>query len=260
MRQREQVLFFKMNKTLEYEQEHTKSYSGKFKNIAIKIGYCPKRDKWYVELSGSVHKFFNQGKHNHNDFRWSDFQQVYSEIIDLFKINPEIAELVGVEFGVNIVVLFEHLSLTVPEIIDNILEMFGKCNIKVHTVENKRNSYKTRTHNRYLKAYSKSLQYGLHMDIIRLELGYTRARDIQKHFKIAYFSDLNQIHINELGKVLLLNAFETLHMHQSFLQDLPSGEIESNPDVISYGYPSFWCRLKKKDKNDIIWLGKERRN
>jgi hypothetical protein len=246
LQNKQQVEFFKLKRTIEHECDSVIAYSGVYKHITIKIGYAPKKG-WAVDLSGSFHKFSNEGKHNYNDFYWSDFEKVYEEILEIFRFDPNNADLVNMEFGVNILILAQHFNLTVSEIIDCILSLFDRCNVKTHTVTPKRNSYKSKKGNRYIKAYSKTLQYDLLDEIMRFEIGYSRARGINKDLSIRSFSELKNIAVNEQAKHLLYDAFKSLHMYQPGLEQIPEIELLNNPDIPLFVSPSYWCKLKKSD-------------
>jgi len=56
-----------------------------------------------THLLGSIHKFWNAGKHNFNDFYWDNVKQVFVEIENLFGIRPEDLKINFSEFGVNLI-------------------------------------------------------------------------------------------------------------------------------------------------------------
>lgn len=60
------------------------------------------KGKYYCEVRGSLHKYFNNGKHNTNDFTIKDLKTVINDLHKKFNINPKTAILRNVEFGVNI--------------------------------------------------------------------------------------------------------------------------------------------------------------
>ena len=78
-----------------------------FKNLIFKkTDYC-------LEISGSLHKYFNEGLHNSNDFSVFHCIKLISEICNNFKINPNLCKVSSLEFGVNVV-----LQLPVTDVIN----------------------------------------------------------------------------------------------------------------------------------------------
>ena len=53
-------------------------------------------------MSGSLHYFHNGGKHNANDMKFTDLQEVIKQLNFELSINPDITPVNGFEFGVNI--------------------------------------------------------------------------------------------------------------------------------------------------------------
>lgn len=53
-------------------------------------------------LHGSLHKYANGGIHNADSFRFSDLCRVFTELKEVYGIDPDITRLQNVEFGVNI--------------------------------------------------------------------------------------------------------------------------------------------------------------
>lgn len=56
----------------------------------------------YVYLIGSLHKFWNNGAHNYNDFNFAALSYVLNELKLKFNISPEQLRLHSIEIGVNI--------------------------------------------------------------------------------------------------------------------------------------------------------------
>lgn len=58
--------------------------------------------RYMCGIRGSVHKYANRGTHNADSFRMSDLCRVFTELREVYSINPDITRLYSVEFGVNI--------------------------------------------------------------------------------------------------------------------------------------------------------------
>ena len=55
-----------------------------------------------ITIEGSLHKFWNNGAHNFNDFGVDEVSQVLQELSDSFQIQTENCRLINLELGVNI--------------------------------------------------------------------------------------------------------------------------------------------------------------
>lgn len=74
-----------------------------------------------VEFEGSIHKYFNGGLHNYNDFNVVNISSVVSEIEEKFEVDIYETELCNLEFGVNVV-----LPFPVSMVLDNLLVHKGE--------------------------------------------------------------------------------------------------------------------------------------
>jgi hypothetical protein len=61
------------------------------------------RDASYMcNVNGNIHMYANKGLHNADSFRMSDLCRVFTELRELYSIEPNATPLYSVEFGVNI--------------------------------------------------------------------------------------------------------------------------------------------------------------
>jgi hypothetical protein len=116
-------------------------------------------------LSGSIHKFWNGGLHNHNDFDSDAFNSAMGRICDLFKVNASCLRILAMEYGVNIIT-----DAPVKYILNNCFQHKGK-DVEVK-ISNDGGKYHQAEHDRYiLKLYDKGKQYqlpGIHL--MRIEI------------------------------------------------------------------------------------------
>ena len=75
----------------------------------------------YFNLQGSFHKYHNGGEHNYNDFAATDNLNVLIDLHENFSINPFLATLNNLEFGVNVL-----LPFTAKELLNSIISYKGK--------------------------------------------------------------------------------------------------------------------------------------
>lgn len=148
-----------------------------------------------VLIDGSLHKYFNNGDHNHNDFDIVDLKRVIIEIISLFQISPKDAEITQLELGVNL-----QFRYSTSQILQNLFfhrkVAFMQCETKTEG-----NYYQVK-HGQYrLKFYDKSLQYrGIGMEIpetLRLEVNMSGVK-LRRDFKIRNLHDLLRKPFSEL--------------------------------------------------------------
>ena len=106
-----------------------------------------------ITLSGSLHKYYNNGVHNYNDFNSKAFSGILRDLKTKFKIELDQCVLKSLEIGIN---------TTPPIPTNNILE---NCLLhKTTAFEWQKNSdegkYKQAQHSQYIvKIYNKALHY-----------------------------------------------------------------------------------------------------
>lgn len=141
-----------------------KYYYCEIENIKIKI-YSNS-----MFLSGSLHKFFNKGEHNHNDFNLSAFRDVLKRLYELFKVSPENLKLICLEYGVNI-----NPPIESDDIINHLMQ--HKHKDFESKISNGKGNYKQAEHTDYIiKIYNKAKQYKLIDEVLRIEVKETNLR------------------------------------------------------------------------------------
>lgn len=165
-----------------------------------------------VKLSGSFHKYKNNGVHNYDDFFFSDLKKVISELVQKFGINPNIVKLNNLEYGVNLRVTFDP-NLFIKGLISykgsrfNITERQSQCSAEV---------MKERY---YLKIYNKGLQYGIGKNILRYEIKVIKSEHL-KQFNIACLADLlNKENLKLLGQCLVASFDSILYWDDTINMD-----------------------------------------
>jgi hypothetical protein len=92
---------FKGSATTGEIKQHNSSVKGLFFRI---------KDEKAVKLAGSIHKYFNEGLFNSNDFYFLDICFIINKLQSDFDINLKETKINNVEFGVNVDVDFNELS------------------------------------------------------------------------------------------------------------------------------------------------------
>ncbi len=134
-------------------------------------------DNGSITVEGSLHKYWNKGAHNYNDFNLNALNEVIKELKHLFNISPDQCYLRQLELGVNIrppipsknIIDYCFLHKTTPfEFIKNSDE--GK--------------YKQAEHSQYfIKIYDKARhykQFNIKGEILRFEIKYRKMEILNK--------------------------------------------------------------------------------
>ena len=152
----------------------------------------------YVKLEGSIHKYFNQGLHNYNDFFYTNLLSAIIDLCKKFNINPCITILNNVEFGVNIIVPFN-----IKDFLNSIISHKGKQFVPFKDTDGASGIQCLHT-DYIIKIYHKSLQYEQPENILRFEIKAIRMKYFEdKKINIKYLSDLlNPDLFFQLGAVL----------------------------------------------------------
>lgn len=161
--------------------------------------------KYHSSLSGSLHKNFNLGEHNHNDFTFSRLCQTIDGLVQTLGIDANNSILNNIEFGVNI-----ELPFSVSLILDNIITYKGRrfsCEIS-----------KGKQYFQYIgsqsiiKIYNKGLQYSLSKNLLRFEIKVIKMQFLhQKGLNIWSLNDLKNIEFHaKIGELLKLTFEEIL--------------------------------------------------
>jgi hypothetical protein len=156
----------------------------------------------YVNLRGSIHKYWNNGEHNYNDFTTSNLLEAIEKLQKEFEINIFESRLNNIEFGVNLIVPFKADKFIRTLIFHGGLEWTLVDNQTMCFCEFEHSKY-------YLKIYDKGKQYrkthDIQDEIIRVEIKVRKMEYLHtKGIKIEFLSDLlNTSYYEALGGLLL---------------------------------------------------------
>lgn len=214
-----------------YENGNTRKYKQKayFKNLKFEIYSTGK-----IFISGSLHKYFNDGKHNYNDFNQNDTRAVLRELIQLFNIVPSNCKINALEIGLNI-----KLVKDVDGIINNCL-LHKKTKFE-HKHNSNDGNYKQFEHFEYfVKIYNKGRQFKLDDQLMRFEIKYRRMRSLQK-YGISNLQDLYNIDLN-VFKTDLIEEWNNVLFYDSTLQ-IHTLKDKIKLNISNYSNPNFWSTL-----------------
>ena len=209
--------------------------TAEYKNLTFKI-----YDTGSIYLSGSLHKYFNNGLHNYNDFSLKDIYNTIKDLENRFKIDLKNCILRGLEIGLNIIPPIDSNQI----ITNSFLHKTKPLEWKFNSDEGK---YKQCEHSQYwIKLYNKALHYSkqgyeINNEILRFEIKFCK---MEKLNKIGIFTlhDLMQKGFITHKKELLNQWDNILYFDESINANTLQLKDFKNPD--------YWSRLIENDKKE----------
>lgn len=225
---------FKQNMNLtEYEsKKDNKSKYLFYEKKNIKIKYFV--DGGLITLSGSLHKYFNDGLHNHNQFTYKDYLEALKRLKNDFAVLPENLYIYTLEYGVNI-----KPPIKTKLILNGVLMHRQIENGK--GIKNKSGHYKQFKHDKYIiKVYDKAKQNKLKEDLLRFEIKETNWSGYRLKYGIKTLADFNKSD-KRIFVDKLLKKWEELIFYDPTIKGLDRWHKYSNDE--------FWPEVSKKQKS-----------
>ena len=199
-------------------------------------------DNGTVTLSGSLHKYWNSGAHNFNDFNLEAFLFVLKDLNTKFAIVLDNCILKCLEIGINII----------PPIPTN--HILDYCFLhKTNPFEYQKNSnegkYKQVQHSQYIvKIYNKALHYKrdyseITTEIMRFEIKYTKMQKLNER-GIFNLSDLANYGLHNF-KNELLNEFNNILFYDTTV-------VSNSKSITNYKNPLYWIELLSNKQKDLF--------
>jgi|GEM_PF-2803264 len=164
-----------------------------------------------VEVKGSLHKFYNDGQHNADQFTADDLLLTLDQLVTDYWIDPFTSKINNIEFGVNVV-----LPFAVSHVLQNLVSYKNKPFAR--DTHSKTLYYEHQTQRFTMKLYDKGKQRGLADNVLRVEI---RVR------KMVYF-DRTGVHLNTLADLLNVANYAPLG---ALLSDMFSKIIVDDPTI-----------------------------
>ncbi len=93
------------NKELIFQSEEKHRFNDEIKDKRTKtfngLTFTPFNER--PEITGSLHKLFNDGIHNANDFSFLACIRIVKELADIFKLDLDKCFILNIEFGLNLI-------------------------------------------------------------------------------------------------------------------------------------------------------------
>ncbi len=187
-----------------YEDKLT---SKKYNDLVIEIIKSSANPHYYyINLKGSLHKYFNNGSHNHNDFFYNNLLDVVIDLFNKFQINPLNVPINNLEFGVNVRLPFRPINF-----IKRNLLTYKNTMPKISTFSGNGYSCEFEFSQHSVKIYDKGMQDDLNNNVLRFEINVSKMQYLKSkgiHIK-NLFDLLNLSNLKELSK-LLLSTFKDI--------------------------------------------------
>ena len=191
----------------------TTTWKGKFEYYSIIVReakYTDKSRKYYLEITGSLHKNHQKGS-NFKRFSFLDCCKEIKHLCDSLQLDSKQVQIVNLEFGVNIRVDFAPY-----EYIENHLISY-KCNKFDRYKRGKKKKhlgYYCEMEEYIVKLYDKGLQNGLQYHLMRFEY---RIREMHNYIKstgIRTLYDLMDVDLVSKLIDILLSAWDKVFLYE----------------------------------------------
>lgn len=153
-----------------------------YQGLTFKLLPSTKSGGYTMLLSGSIHKYRNEGKHNHDRFTFNDCVRVIDELFMIFGIDSTKAVLHSLEFGVNIKLPYPPQKL-IQSVVVHRNTPYEAIN------KNRRNGVVCVRDGYEVKVYDKGFVCGLDSNMVRLEYHVSKMRELEE-YGIRTLSDL----------------------------------------------------------------------
>ena len=204
-------------------------------------------DTGTIKIIGSLHKYWNDGDHNYNDFTSDAISSVLQDLKLKFDINPSQCILKGLEIGINIVP-----PIPTNQILDNCF--LHKTTAFEYRYNSEKGKYKQVQHSQYIiKIYNKALQYknegfATNGEILRYEIKYTKMAKLNR-MGIFTLQDLISFGVQNFETVLL-QEWDNVFYYDNTIQIDPFS-VKNRNAIRDYSNPNYWNGLlsNKQSKN-----------
>ena len=207
----------------------------------------------YIELQGSLHKYYNQGEHNYNDFTLLHLQEALKDLSLRFNIEFGRLTVKNIEFGVNL-----QPQWASSLILNNCL-LVGATRIKDVSLSVTRYNYKQATKQRlWLKLYDKKKQYqakhNLTNEILHYELKYKKMIDL-KEVGFYCLDDLTKPSILKPVNSLLIKYWDSVLLFDKTIKKKELRKHTRDVKLNQWSNPNYWLELtpKKREKQRLLY-------
>ena len=205
---------------------------GSEKNILFKI-----KEKGYIEVSGSLHKHYNDGKHNYNQFGRKEAEIALKRLIVVSGLELPYFKVDSVEVGVNLMP-----PIPSDDIINNAL-MYKRKPFEAKYCSDEGNYRQATLSEYWVKLYNKRLHYekqgyDIGHEILRFELKINKMRVLAK-YGVYTLEDLMN-NIENIARDLLPKAWKEVLLYD------PTMNKQTKEKTLQYANVNFWRGIVKE--------------
>ena len=175
------------NELLEFDSKYEKRYDDVIYEIEkrkyLNLYFTKFQNR--IEISGSIHYFFNDNLHNANDFSVSQCIETINFIKEIFFLDLEKCYLINLEYGVNILP-----KIPISELILNLI--YHERNPFIRNTEHSQSRMAGFSKYKQAKAYNKGVQFPdfCNENTFRFEIKTAQAKFIKKRLRLKTVQDL----------------------------------------------------------------------
>ena len=193
--------------------------------------------KGYLELAGSLHKYYNDGKHNYNQFGRKEAEIALKRLIEVTGLELPIFKVESVEVGVNLMP-----PIPSDDIINNAL-MYKRRPFEAKYCTDEGNYKQVKLSDYWVKLYNKRLHYekqgyDIGHEILRFELKINKMRVLAK-YRVFTLKDLLN-NIEDIARDLLPKAWMEVLLYD------PTVNKQTKGKTIKYANVNFWRGIVKE--------------
>lgn len=195
----------------------------------------------FVILSGSLHKYWNGGLHNWNQFTIKDLSNTINEISILFELDVDQCIFQNIEIGVNLLELID-----IQKVLNGLLMHSTKIFDSGH-----QGYYRQCKHSEYfIKGYDKSKQFDRTKPIMRLELKFVKMRSFNKALNIYTLGEILESNdwVEKAKDLLIKRWNEIVFFDYTFNGQLDNEMLE----IINPVFWNDWDKMKRSRQRDKL--------
>jgi hypothetical protein len=200
-------------------------------------------EKQYQNIEGSLHRYFNKGGTNANDYSFAQLKDTIEDLAASFDIDPEKSILRNLEFGINI-----ELPIKADQFLKYIISTPTKrfTDLSINKLKVGKVCAK---HEYLLKIYNKGKQEGSPIDnLIRLEIKVKKMRYIQTKCNIITLADLLKLsNIQCLGGILI-ESISNLIIYDNSIR-FESLTDREKIQLSNFRNPMYWECMNYRQRN-----------
>ncbi|CAA0172515.1 hypothetical protein [Tenacibaculum maritimum] len=199
-----------------------------------------------LQITGSLHKYWNKGKHNYNNFTFYDLTETIKELENRFYINPNISTIHNLEFGVNV-----KIPLTVTELLKNLVA-FKTFFFKTLSEDKNSIGKQIVAEKHRLKIYDKGKQSRLKnvSDLLRIEMHYNKMHDLKK-YNIVAVSDLTELRKVKPLIQEIVNRWDNVIYYDKSINIKHLKNEQERRRIVYSAAPRHWVELGKRQRTRI---------